>query len=81
MGWCQVPGCLTGRRDQRKAKIFLMPSDPQLKMKWIRKIRRQGWRPQEKDGICALHFEPVSLRAFLDDREHPFEPPILLKIS
>ena len=60
MVWCQVPGCKTGRQGHPKGKLFRIPTDPQQKMKWIRKIRRQGWRPKGRDSICSRHFEPVS---------------------
>ena len=61
MPWCQVPGCLARREGKQKARFFRIPTESHLKSRWIHRIRRQGWKPNKDDAICALHFAPVCI--------------------
>ncbi|CAN7947485.1 unnamed protein product, partial [Ixodes pacificus] len=59
---CSVPLCPVTERNNAAVSFHEIPSKPELRATWLKKISRQGtskgteWVPSSRAVICSLHF-------------------------
>ena len=71
MGWkCCAPECFSGydsgpeiQREKFSGSFHKFPTDPDLRNKWIRKIRREKQEPSNNSRVCSLHFKEDDFQA------------------
>ena len=57
---CSAYGCTARQQTGSQRRFHLLPSDLELRKKWIVAIRRSKWTPGRVAHICSDHFSPES---------------------
>ncbi|XP_035219163.1 THAP domain-containing protein 2-like [Stegodyphus dumicola] len=54
---CAVATCRGNYKNGPKVAVFKFPNETELRMKWIRSLRRKdGFQPTKHTRVCELHF-------------------------
>ncbi|KAI5712107.1 hypothetical protein M8J75_005920 [Diaphorina citri] len=53
---CCAYGCTNRQKTGSGITFHSFPSDVELKRKWVKAIRRQGFEPSRHTVICSSHF-------------------------
>ena len=55
--FCCIPQCESNNRKNPELSFHKIPKNPELKKKWVRRLKRKGVRePGPSHRVCSLHF-------------------------
>ncbi|XP_072946680.1 uncharacterized protein [Epargyreus clarus] len=56
---CIVPTCKHDSRRTSKSQgvtFHIFPTEPSLRMAWLKALDKEGWNPRERSAVCSNHF-------------------------
>ena len=86
---CSVTGCksnYTSTSENGNVSVFRIPTDENLRRKWLKKIPRKDWIPTPSSRVCEKQFDSkyISREEVFTDKEgqrktYPRKKPVLMK--
>ena len=88
MGWkCNVPGCRSGYASTKKDDAFALeeaakisfhrfPTEPDLRLEWLKNIQRKNWEPLLNSHVCSLHFKEEDFQINSKDENKSRKKPL-----
>ncbi|XP_075743767.1 THAP domain-containing protein 2-like [Rhipicephalus microplus] len=56
---CVAYGCTNRAIPASKITFHRFPKDAETRNLWERAVRREHWKPTDKDRLCSAHFDPA----------------------
>ena len=55
---CGAIGCNSDSRKNKGISFHKFPRDPTMRLKWVRAMKREGFKPSDYSRVCSAHFNP-----------------------